>query len=1288
MNINPNKYDYRGNLISQFTFFWIEKLFLKGLKTTLKQEDLFPCPREQSSEYLNKKFERYWQMELEKRGRSDIKIALAKTVKKYFIIGGVFYLLEGIFLLIQSLLISEFASSFAQNNTNGTANTKGTYIAICYALAISFILTCQTISRFIGNQYTHCNGIQLRTVCITALYKKVMKLKRATLSKTSIGHIINLISNDVYKLEFGLPYWNYLWVSPIQIVLTVIITLIYIGPVALIGILYIVLLIPLQIVIGFLFGRFRYLQSVTGDTRIEMMDQIIRGMRVIKFYVWENSFIRYISRIRKREVRYASLAGVFQSKIFSLFNTSTFIALFLSYTVSVGINNPLTSAQLAFAYVVYFKFRLDSVAFLGNSILTGRESVIALKRIQNILELSESSAYNLSHSPSLERTSIEVINFSASWKGTENIHDNDLILKCINLTVDRAQLVAITGPLGSGKSSLLMSLINELPGVSGNIVMSGVSSYADQLPWIFSGTFRDNILLGTPLHLERYQQVIATCSLTDDIVGFEDGDMTLIGERGVTLSGGQKARVSLARAVYQEADIYLLDDPLSAVDMKVGKNIFDNCVRGFLSDKIVVMVTHHLQYVRQADKIVIMRDGSVVCSGAYESVVKNEFCIEFLLDLKRTEERDVSVISRLESVKKELIGKFTLTREENEHTNEPLSQSLSAEDYRPSSTSLVTYLKYFWTGGLCATILMLILTVVSNALLFLSYWWMQSMSSCSSELTNNNTRQNLSMNCPWYLSVDNPAAIELLTLFTLLGTLLSFLLGFNFYYLLLQASRRLHNRMLHRVMHCTMHFFDTNPSGRILNRFSKDIGFLDEQLLFIFYFFWSTGIYIIIVTLGTIVVQYLFIVPITISLFLTLSLRYYYLKTCTQVKRLESIARSPLYSHISLSLLGLATIRALRIEKRVTQDFHYYQDQHSTAWYHYISCSKWFELRLDILAVLVSIAGVFLALITHYILEWDQLLGFSLPLLITIPSSLSYLIRTSGDVEILMVSADRIMNYCGLIQEKTCASSIQLASVASRGEIEFKNLSFKYSHGIPCSLVDVSFHVLAGEKIGIIGRTGAGKSSLFNALCRMTEISEGCIMIDGQDISLMNLYEHRKRLSVIPQDPVLFSGTLRYNLDPFDEFSSEEIWEAVGKSHLKKLLESLPDQLMSRVLEDGNNFSTGERQLLCLARAILRKNKIILIDEATANVDLHTDTLVQQAIRILFMDCTVLTIAHRIETVIDSDRILVIDKGRIIEYESPMLMFEKENSYLSQLLSHLDPFALSKLRELAQKNSN
>ena len=1191
MNILPSKQDYRGNILSQLLYFWIEKLFKKGFKSTLKQGDLLPCPKEQCSEYLYDNFEEYWQFELAKREGTDIKKALAKSLKFQFIIGGIFLFAESILSLLQAVLVSQFTSSLS----NDSATTS-----IVYTIVISIAILVTMFARTLGNYYLYCSGIQLRTVCTTALFKKCMKLQQATLYRVSVGHIINLVSNDVYKLEFGVCYWNYLWISPITVILTIIITLVYIGPIGLFGVAYIVLHMPLQICIGFIFGHFRYLQSITTDKRIKLMDQILRGIRVIKFYAWENSFSQYISGIRKNEMRYASLAGFTQSLTFSLFNTCLFIALLLISSISIALDNQLSTSQLALAFLLFIKLRIDCVLYFGHAVLTGRESVVALRRIQNILLLPENVDNCLTKSPSSGvNPSFEITNFSASWGGTDGIHRDNLVLHEINLSVVGAQLVVLAGPIGAGKSSLLLSLNNELPGMTGLIHIKGISSYAAQQPWIFSGTFQANILFGNPLNAQRYQQVIAACGLTADISDFEEGDLTLIGERGVTLSGGQKARVSLARAVYQEADIYLLDDPLSAVDMKVGREIFENCVKRFLRDKIVVMVTHHTQYVKSADAIIVMREGSVVCKGDYETVVMNDFCKEFLFDLEKIAEREFSALRKLECDEFISLRLPTLDTATDIETNKPLSQALTVEDYAPHASSLPTYFHYFWTGGLFATVLMILFSLLSNPTLFLGYWWIQSIADCFDKLdmfTANASIVNQSSYCPWYFQARYPSAIGFAIIFTIFGSISTFSLALLFYYIVITASRRLHNRMLHRVLHCPVYFFDTNPCGRILNRFSKDVGFLDEQLPFMFSYFWFYGAYIVTVTIVSCLIQYILLVPVAVSLLLTLLLRLYYLRTSPQVKRLEGVARSPVYAHISLSLLGLSTIRALRIEKRVIQDYHYFQDEHTRAWFHYAICCRWFETRLDLLSCLLGIVGVIIAVISRYLFGFDQLVAFSLPLLLSIPFSFQFLIRLSGDVEILMVSADRILKYCYLIQENylppsTPSQSPPLASSLPKGELEFRDLFIRYSEDLPYSLVNISLYVQAGEKIGIIGRTGAGKSSLFNALCRMNEICEGSILIDREDISKLNLFEHRRRLSVIPQDPVLFSGTLRYNLDPFDEFSNDEIWEAVGNCRLTQMVQSLPNQLTSLVEEDGHNFSVGERQLLCLARAILRKEQ-------------------------------------------------------------------------------------------------
>ena len=1295
MILYPRKLDYRGNLCFQIFFFWLDRIIFKGFRSTLTPSDFHHNPREQCSQNLYQHFLSHWNIELKKRIHPDIKVALIKVIRKVFSVVILILFLEMILFLSQAILVNYFSTSCTETPLNQTI-TKKIVPSLAYTVAICFTILLIPIFHVIGFYLLHCIGMQLRTICTTAIFKKILRIQLATLHQVSIGHILNLVSNDVYKFDIGTRFFGFLFISPILAILSPILIWFYISPVGLIGVLYILLHTPLQSGLAFLFGYFRYRESTTADARVRLMDQVIRGIQVIKFYVWEIPFINYISQIRSKEIVYASLAGITQSSTYSFFGSSIFIALFIIYSVSIALNQPLTSSQLALAFLVLNILRVYCVALLGFAIFAFRECDIALKRIQRILELPEfvTNDKNSTVSSAATSNSIELIDFSASWKGTSEVLQNKLVLKSVNFNVDRPQLVAIAGPIGSGKSSLLLSLLSELPGLSGQLRIEGVTSYCSQVPWIFSGSMRDNILFGNELDPDRYWEVINACNLKKDIDSLESGDVTMIGERGVTLSGGQKARVSLARAVYHRANIYLLDDPFSAVDSKVGREIFDACIRGFLRDKIVLLVTHQIHFVRKADFIMMMHEGTISCRGSFQDVIaKDHISTIFFQQMENIEDDNKhsifqrNVIVDIDENVEMMPEIQDTTSKPTESAFKPLSTSLTDEDFRSQSFRIWTYFRYFWEGGFIATVSMLILSVLSIGSLLLGYWWMQRIATCSERKQMNQTNATANTTCPWYFDYRHSGSLNLLALLVFTGTVLTFVRGFSFYYVVLQASRRLHSSMLRRVIHLPMRFFDTNPSGRILNRFSKDIGFLDEQLPMVFYDFWQHSTYTIAVCVAICITQYFMIIPFMLLLISTLLLRYYYLKASTQIKRLESIARSPLYSHISLTLQGLSTIRALGIEERVTQDFHFFQDDHSRAWYHYIACEWWFGMRLDLLSSLTIMFGVVFAFFARCVFARDDLIEFSIPLLLSIAVIFQLMVRLSGQVDLFIVSVDRILKYISLTPEKIAISpnaSINQPHCPKTGQIEIKNVSFRYSDELPFTLKNVSMTVLPGEKFGIIGRTGAGKTSLFNALLRINEYSDGVITIGGENIQGINLYEHRKRISVIPQDPFLFSGTLRYNLDPFEQFSTDEIWEVLEKSYLRNMVECLPGRLTADVKEDGFNFSTGERQLLCLARAMLERNNIILIDEATANVDLVTDQRIQKAIRLHFAEYSVLIIAHRLETIMDSDKLMVLGDGSIIETGTPSSMLQNKDSYLSKLLDHLDSNSQTNLRNLAK----
>ena len=995
MILHLRKRDYRGNIIIQIFFFWLEGLLLKGFKNTLTQSDLNSCPKEQCSKELFEKFNKRWLVEL-KKNNPDIKIALFKTLYSLFLSGGALFALEMILFLIQGIFLRSFLSLCAGGDS--ASDNTSWRVSLVYACVIAVMSLILAIMHSTSFYLIHCVGIQARAICITAIFKKILRVQQSVLHKTSIGHIINLVSNDVFKFDQGLKFLNIFWMCPILLTVSIILVVVFIGPVGLLGVCYLLLHTPIQVTLAFIFGRFRYNMSITADKRIRLMDQLIRGMRVIKFYVWEDPFVLYISKIRRKEVFYAHLSGILQSTIYSLYGISIYIALFITYTVSIALGQPMSAQNLAFAFIVFHSTRQAVVMLLGSAVYSYRECVFALRRIQNVLQLPENIENCLVVHPSspTSQASIRFINFSCSWKGTANEHFQNLVLKNINFKLESPQLVAVAGPIGAGKSSLTMSIINELPGLSGQLDITGVLSYTAQVPWIFSGTIRDNILFGNTPDDSRYQEVISACSLREDIESYEAADMTMIGEKGVTLSGGQKARIALARSVYHKADVYLLDDPLSAVDVGVGKEIFKKCIRGLLRDKLVLMVTHQVNYVRQCDRVIIMREGGVVCDGTYDEVVgENEFCRDFLQTLEKKDDRSTEsdliesnneITSELEE---EVVTQLrTRLPSEEEKDVQPLSSAMTSEDYRPRSTSLLVYLRYFWEGGILATILMLALSVLGNGGLLLAYWWMQTLTSCTSVLTNksigmyNTTNRFIARNnvtngtigmlttiCPpWYYDYNNIGAIRLLALITFASSLFVFIRGFNFYYILLHASKRLHNKMLRRLVHTPVRFFDVNPSGRVLNRFSKDVGFMDEQLPMAFYEFWFHVSNISAIVVATCINQVYLLIPFAILFVSMLTLRFYYLRTCSQVKRIESIARSPLYSYISLILQGLSTIRALGIEERITQDLHLLQDQHAAAWYYYTCLHKWFGMRLDFMAAFVIVFFFLLFLFSLYLL--------------------------------------------------------------------------------------------------------------------------------------------------------------------------------------------------------------------------------------------------------------------------------------------------------------------------------
>ncbi|KAK5861056.1 hypothetical protein PBY51_022480 [Eleginops maclovinus] len=728
------------------------------------------------------------------------------------------------------------------------------------------------------------------------------------------------------------------------------------------------------------------------------------------------------------------------------------------------------------------------------------------------------------------------------------------------------------------------------------------------------------------------------------------------------------------RAVYQDADIYLLDDPLSAVDAEVGRHLFEECICGLLRKKPRILVTHQLQYLKAVDQIVVLKQGQMIARGTYSDLQGSGLDFTSLLKDEEGQEEDrktatpiPGTLSRLphtlsdNSISSLSSSRCSLIKAPD--PNKVVVQPTEEESRSEGNVGLHMYVKYFRAGS---NFLVLFILILLNALAHITFvlqdWW---LACWASEQKHINVTEPLNGSLPRQLDLD--LYLGVYAGLTATSVVFGFLRSLVFFNVLVRAAQTLHNSMFNAILRTSVHFFDINPIGRILNRFSKDIGYLDSLLPWTFVDFIQVFLQVIgVIAVAAIIIPWI-LVPVAPLLAVFLFLRWYFLQTSRDIKRLESTTRSPVFSHLSSSLQGLSTIRAFKVQQRFQEMFDEYQDLHSEAWFLFLTTSRWFAVRLDgICSIFVSITS-FGCIYLRDGLE-PGAVGLALSYAVTLTGMFQWGVRQSAEIENMMTSVERVVEYAELESEAPWETEKRPPhDWPEAGSITFDRVNFSYSASERLVLKNLTVVFPSREKVGIVGRTGAGKSSLISALFRLAE-PEGRIMIDGFLTSEIGLHTLRQKMSIIPQDPVLFTGTMRKNLDPFRQHTDEDLWNALQEVQMKAVLEDLPNKLETILTESGSNFSVGQRQLVCLARAILRKNRILIIDEATANVDPRTDSLIQQTIRDKFQECTVLTIAHRLNTIIDCDRILVLDAGRIQEYDEPYVLLQNQEGLFYQMV--------------------
>ena len=1107
-------------------------------------------------------------------------------------------------------------------------------------------------------------GNNIRSAINILMYNKLLRLSSSSLGETDFGHIVTILANDLNQIEDVLWLLPYLAFAPIGIVITAFMSYYYLGISFLTGFLIMILLIFLQALMSKFFNRLRSQTMKITDQRVSSMGEIISAMKLIKLYCWERPFASQIDERRKEEVAKIRRTYLLEGVNYSTYFVATKLMMFTTLVTYILIGHQLDEVTVFVILSLYNSIRLPITDFFPWGIGLVAQILVAFGRVEKFLLLEEiESIEGRTNISSMKPGTVKAVNYSAKW--SKNATNATLIN--INLDIEPGKLVTVVGPVGAGKSSLLMAFLKEIECTNGSVSIAGKISYAPQDPWCFNGTVRENIIMNNPFDQARFSSVIKVCGLARDLTLFNNGDMSLVGEKGYSLSGGQRARLSLARAVYNQADIYLLDDPLSAVDPKVANQIFQECICNFLKSRTVVLVTHQLQFIQKADTIAVIEEGAIVSIGNYTNLVNQgvNFLSIFQKKKELTEKPGKGHSGSVRSLASD-------TNEDDDETAE-LNDDVDPQEETAihGRVSGQVYSKYFTSGSTFLGLFIVIFSsILSQALSIFSDLWLSAWTS-----QKNETQIDASDESGEALAISAIASTTEMNLiiYTLLMVALmaaSFVRIWLVYLMCLRSSVKIHDLAFSRIIRAQNSFFETNPLGRILNRFTRDIAIIDQMIPRNMVdmnvgFLDNLGIFVICIMSSVWLA-----IPFAVILAVTIPCREYFIRTSRSLFRLDALARSPVYSHVTSSFTGLISLRAFTLQTQ-------YQEQFLRCLRDSIACrfvvlysSRLFGALLDLLInfFIAAVCIVVLALPRGTIAGSDA--GLILSASLYLAGTLQYMVRVTAEFENNMVSTERVLEYSQLQSE---APAMIEGSVPSdkwpvTGTIEFRDVVLAYSPTLPPVLKNISFTIRSLEKIGIVGRTGAGKSSLISALFRLTELQSGSIFIDSLDISKLGLDQLRRKLSIIPQDPSLFSGKVRMNLDPFGEYTDEAIWTALHKANMDKAVKAMNGHLDFKINKGGSNLSVGQRQLLCLARALLKNNRILILDEATANVDHETDEIIQQTIRREFTNYTVLTVAHRLNTVIEMDRIMVLDEGRVVEFDVPHLLLQDPNGYLTSMV--------------------
>ncbi|KAG2609544.1 hypothetical protein PVAP13_4KG049200 [Panicum virgatum] len=1068
--------------------------------------------------------------------------------------------------------------------------------------------------------------------------------------KHSSGEIMNYVTVDAYRIgEF--PYWfHQTWSTSVQLCIALAILYNAVGLAMIASLAVIIITVLVNAPLAKLQHKFQSRLMEAQDVRLKAMTESLIHMKVLKLYAWEAHFKKVIEGLREVEYKWLSafqLRRAYNSFLFwsspVLVSAATFLACYL-------LNIPLDASNV-FTFVATLRLVQDPIRQIPDVIGVVIQAKVAFTRIIKFLDAPELNGEV--RKKYCVGTEFPIVMNSCSFSWDEN--PSKPILKNINLVVKAGEKVAICGEVGSGKSTLLAAVLGEVPKTEGTIQVCGKIAYVSQNAWIQTGTVQDNILFGSSMNKQRYQETLERCSLVKDLEMLPYGDLTQIGERGVNLSGGQKQRVQLARALYQNADIYLLDDPFSAVDAHTATSLFNEYVMGALSDKTVLLVTHQVDFLPVFDSILLMSDGEIIRSAPYQDLLA--YCQEFQNLVNA--HKDTIGGSDLNEVPTNRANEISIKETNDTHGSRyreivkpsPADQLIKTEEREIGDTGLKPYILYLCQskGYLYASI-----CVISHMIFIAGQISQNSWMAANVQSTDVSTLKLISV----YIT------IGICTMFFLLSRSIAMV------FLGVRTSRSLFSQLLNSLFRAPMSFFDSTPLGRVLSRVTSDLSIVDLDVPFAFMFSISASLnaYSNLGVLAVVTWQVLFIaVPMIV---LAIRLQSYYLASAKELMRINGTTKSALANHLGESVAGAITIRAFEEEDRFFEKNLELVDKNAGPYFYNFAATEWLIQRLETMsAAVLSFSAFVMALLPPGTFS-PGFVGMALSYGLSLNMSFVFSIQNQCQLANQIISVERVNQYMDIPSEaaETIEENRPSPDWPQAGRVELRDLKIRYRQDAPLVLHGITCTFEGGDKIGIVGRTGSGKTTLIGALFRLVEPAGGKIIIDSVDITTIGLHDLRSRLGIIPQDPTLFHGTIRYNLDPLGKFSDQQIWEVLDKCQLLEAVQEKEHGLDSIVVEDGSNWSMGQRQLFCLGRALLRRCRILVLDEATASIDNATDAILQKTIRTEFKDCTVITVAHRIPTVMDCSMVLAMSDGKVVEYDKPMKLMETEGSLFRELV--------------------